>query len=139
MKKSGVNLIEVGLVLVVIVLFLAMIVVGIHSSQEGQKAQEAFDKEEAEQNNQEYAADQKVDWVILGEGYYDHAEYALTGHQVTVVYFSDSRTVQMKGVIEMKNPKGSNIRILQMRTGAGTLFEKRKDKYNIELLDVGGK
>ncbi len=139
-NKSGPGLlVEIVLGLVVVALFVSAVIIILSNAKEGQKTQDAFAQAETEKNNQEFAADQKVDWVVLGEGYYDHADYALTGKQVTVVYFSDGRTIQMGGVIDMEYPKGSKIRISQLRTGAGTAFEKRKDKYKIELLDAEGK
>ncbi len=139
MKKSAPSLLEIVLVLVVAVLFVSAAVIVLGNAKDGQTTQDAIAKAETEKNDQEFAADQKSDWVVLGEGYYDHADYALTGKQVTVVHFSDSRTVSMSGVIDMNYPKGSSIRISQLRTGAGTAVEKRKDKYKIELLDAEGK
>lgn len=130
MKRKGLTLIEVFVVLAIIMVLGSLLFVVISAAKEASRADT--------QKIQNGPAG-KVDWVVLGEGYYDRAEYFYNAYGLTAVYFSDGRTVLMNTVVDMEYPKGSKIRILRMRIGADTPAEKWEDKYKIELLDAEGK
>lgn len=130
MRRKGFTLIELLVVLTIIVVLGTLLFGAISASREAAKADA--------QKVQNFSAN-KVDWVVLGEGYYDHAEYFFNAYRLTVVYFSDGRTVPMNAVVAMEYPKGSRVRVCQMRVGAGTPAEKLDDKYKIELLDAEAK
>ncbi len=81
------------------------------------------------QHDKQVAAEQEAlahpEFVVVGEGYYDHAEYP--GPEETVVYFSDGRTVPLHALVAMPYPKGSKIRISLQKSDAS---------YKIELLEA---
>ncbi len=86
----------------------------------------------------------KWEWVVNAEGYYDRAEYIAdgyqvgSGHQDTIVYFSDGRTAHLTGVVEMKYPKTTKIRISQLKHSRGS-WSEMEDKYQIEPLKAEAK
>ncbi len=139
MKKRGMTMGEILVVVAIIgvlaALFIPVLVNTKKRSEELRASAEAKDKEDKEAealHNQQYEAAHKVDWVTIGVGYYDHADYMSNGHQLTVIYFNDGRTVPMNAIIAMSYQKGSKIQIQQMRFGAGTPSESLANQYKVE-------
>ncbi|MDP1719008.1 MAG: hypothetical protein Q8L24_01120 [bacterium] len=124
MRKRGITLGEILVIVVSIGILVAILLLCL---------------EMAQRNEDERSGKVAVDWVSLGEGCYDHAEYLSNRNQRTIIYFSDGRTVSVRATVAINYPKGSEIRVSQKRFAAGTLKERLEEQYRVDPLDAEAK